>query len=1532
MAEHGADVQARGGRSATRGAAGGAARRLAVSLAAGLLTLLAACGGGGGGGEAAPPPPPPPPPPPAILAAAPAYGAASAPLPSGAREISAQELQRLSDAGAELAFITPETEAVVGDGDAERRRVARAAVQAALGRYPELTEVLATPALPAGALRYSDGTVEVTLPASGRKVLIDPYDTAISDAAYALRMADSRENLLEQYATYLEPLSDEERAALPSPEQAAQLELAALRTAVTQAAEAVIAHVPNEAPPATAAGQASEGRAQALGQQRPLLAGSGCPKSSFSLIEEFGFTLKPHLGPVRDQARRGTCTSFAAAAAVETKLSRQSGRLMDLSEQHLYGVAKLNWFRVSGDFDESVTSADLLEQLRNTGYGFRGEAQWSYNPSSARRKADGRYQQSCDGYDEACSDTNHQTGLVCTTYGTQRWCVWQRPPVTEAVAEQTRIQSLSWLGPLGPSAVVAGSANQTLSHIRASLAAGNPVYLSTNWLECMSELSSDRSGAARYGTSSMLTLPRCDAYGSGNLGGHAVVIVGYVSTLDAMSRLGDKLLFPELDGNPVTDGFFIIRNSHGCEWGDGGYGYFSSAMLRRHAKNAWSINAVSSTNRPSITLKADRSVLDEPGEFVTLTATPGPTVRRVELYKVDRNDPTKATLVDERSSGPFIWQPTIPLASVNLGLHRYHVVGYDAAGAVAKSLVVSVQVKGTALPPPALTLSTTATTVTLPGSVQITAQGERGATTANRTPLRLLQFFKNGVQFAAYSYPLAENRLAVTQSQIVPFLASDVGVVRLSARLTDDAGAVATSEVQINVALAAAPRITSFAASPATTAPGGGPVTLAWSASDFQSLVIDKVGPVTSLSSVQVSPNVTTTYVLTAASQGGNATASATVTVPPPRIDSFTATPASLPVGGGAVTLSWATTGAQGVTISNLGTRPASGTAVVNISANTAWQLSATAPSGSSLAQAAVTVAQDTIAPSVSLAASPAAVDAPGGTTLTATASDNVGVVAVDFFRGSTRIGTDTTPGDGFTQAVAFTQADVGSVNFTAVARDAGGNATTSAPVGVTVRLPAPLGVDRWVAPDGNDANPGSKAAPYLTVGKALANIGASGNAWLAPGTYPWANEMNRNGYSQVDMKVLRVPDTGRVKAVTPGTVTLNFGLQALGSAVISGVHFTLRADDVSDWQPSVLSKGANGTLRVEHATFGRMNNLLYSAGGNTLLTTEGDDAHEWFTPAFQGAFGRVDAGQTRVVGGRITLTRIPDGGNAGARVWGVYGGRGLASFESVRMTLPEAPAGVFQTLFQPVQGGVLTFLNSEIRQLGTRTSHVLAQNDHQSQVRLLRTTVSGPFGQIISLTVGGNVEVNASTLSGGVTGIGFAGGQEPGGVAPPSVQILDSTLRNFSAHALHLPNHGNVLVSGSSIRDNGQAGVFLGGTPNLPWVTANYVLRVQTSTFSGNGSGGTQHGGLVLAGSATSTWDLGGFNGMGGNTLLGSGTSPALRVAVPAGVTVLAVGNTWSPSVQGANAAGQYAGNLLVSSGSGANYSVGSGALRLGY
>src|SRR5437867_3448097 len=125
---------------------------------------------------------------------------------------------------------------------------------------------------------------------------------------------------------------------------------------------------------------------------------------------------------------------------------------------------------------------------------------------------------------------------------------------------------------------------------------------------------------------------------------------------------------------------------------------------------------------------------------------------------------------------------------------------------------------------------------------------------------------------------------------------------------------------------------------------------------------------------------------------------------------------------------------------------------------------------GNSTTSAPVTVTvsnappPDTTPPTVSLTAPANGQSVSGTTPVQATASDNVGVTQVQFLLdGSTSLGVDTTAP--YSVSWNTTATSDGSHTLTAVARDAAGNSTTSAPVTVTVsNAPPPTGGDVFVA------------------------------------------------------------------------------------------------------------------------------------------------------------------------------------------------------------------------------------------------------------------------------------------------------------------------------------------------------------------------------------------------------------------------------------------------------------------------------------
>ncbi|QLG09772.1 pre-peptidase C-terminal domain-containing protein [Deinococcus sp. D7000] len=110
----------------------------------------------------------------------------------------------------------------------------------------------------------------------------------------------------------------------------------------------------------------------------------------------------------------------------------------------------------------------------------------------------------------------------------------------------------------------------------------------------------------------------------------------------------------------------------------------------------------------------------------------------------------------------------------------------------------------------------------------------------------------------------------------------------------------------------------------------------------------------------------------------------------------------------------------------------------------------------------------DTTPPTITLTATPTTVAAAGSVTLTAEASDDMGVTKVTFYRGDTEINTDTVAPYEFKDNV--TAAQNGDVVYRAVASDAAGN-KGEATAAVTVRI------------DPNEPNDSVAAATSLLVG-----------------------------------------------------------------------------------------------------------------------------------------------------------------------------------------------------------------------------------------------------------------------------------------------------------------------------------------------------------------------------------------------------------------------------------------------------------------
>lgn len=121
----------------------------------------------------------------------------------------------------------------------------------------------------------------------------------------------------------------------------------------------------------------------------------------------------------------------------------------------------------------------------------------------------------------------------------------------------------------------------------------------------------------------------------------------------------------------------------------------------------------------------------------------------------------------------------------------------------------------------------------------------------------------------------------------------------------------------------------------------------------------------------------------------------------------------------------------------------------------------------------------DTTKPTVSLSATPESLSAAGTVTLTATASDDMGISKVTFYRGSTELGSDTTAPYTLTDSVAAAQN--GTLTYKAVATDTAGN-TAEATDTVTVNIV-----------DANEPNDSVATATALTIDGAAVNGAIAG-------------------------------------------------------------------------------------------------------------------------------------------------------------------------------------------------------------------------------------------------------------------------------------------------------------------------------------------------------------------------------------------------------------------------------------------------------
>ena len=791
--------------------------------------------------------------------------------------------------------------------------------------------------------------------------------------------------------------------------------------------------------------------------------------------------------------------------------------------------------------------------------------------------------------------------------------------------------------------------------------------------------------------------------------------------------------------------------------------------------------------------------------------------------------------------------------------------------------------------------------------------------------------------------------------------------------------------------------------------------------------------------------------------RAGNSTSSTYKTVnkttPTTTINSFTASPATVPLPGGPVILAWSVpyTGFGSISIDNgVGTFTAgSGNTTVNVTATTTFTLTLTSPFASTkTATTTVTIGADTVPPSVSLAASPTAVVAPGSTTLTATASDLAGVTKVEFWRGATLIGTDTTAP--YTQAVSFPPADIGSVAFTAKAYDAANNSTTSAVVNVTVSadttppsvallanpatvlvpgattlqatasdnigvtkvefwrgatllatdtaapFQAPVNLttadlgsvsftakaydaqnnvttsavvsvlattpssgDTYASPTGIDAGNTTcaQANPCRSIAQAAATAAANKTVWLMNGDY--------TGVTQP--APIAIPAGLTLRALTPGLAGVGQQIVLQGSATVVGV--VLRRNGPGDWGSLAASSG-NVTIDGVKA----IGTSLAGSGYPAVLALSGT-VHATMTPGNVADY----ADQIPLVG-QGTATYASLAGSAWLTVnGGLFGGAALGGSDGVNGAFNRGAFNMTGSSRLDLNNVALNvessgiFLFGEATQVNLNGSTLHAAGNvgpgygiyaakGTPQVSLVNSSISGfdnaythgSAGISVGTFAQPGVALALTTTNSGVTSNNVGVFVTDGGSSPSSL-VWTGTYTSVAINT-----HGgivcrdacNIDLNGGEISENAtddpaansntfSGGIWMGLTTKTYQLKLRGMLIIDNKSTAGSNANSSANSGVTMAGNASSSFDLGTAASPGTNLILGNTSSAqtsGLNVAVAAGVTVNAVGNTFAPNLQGANAQGMYqlgtapcsASSCNLTSGAGANYRVTSGTLRL--
>ncbi len=463
-----------------------------------------------------------------------------APIPADAERVSPDEFRRRVASGELTITSAASIEATKKAQEAQFTKD-KAVIESAAGSGPYFQALSEE----ARSRSTFEGDRLVTTP-SGNTVLLG-LGTELRNAAEVYALSQSVDNALTSYTQLYNLLPTSIKPSAATPDSLKGKSLGEVQTALANL-NTLLAGVAKLDKTRLEAASSQSGKVapQAINPGNGTDNNGVC--SPQQLQRRYWFPLKSFVSPVKNQANRGTCWAFTAIGALESRERVQNNNPADLSEQFLVNKVKQDWD--SSDNTDGYFSDRALNTASDKGQVFPSEGGWTYNPSMSRPSDS--YSKSCDNYTGTCSDTAHQSRQVCTDYVVYTYCAYVKVTYSGAGVSPSRAYNV-W------------RSGQTwnLNNIRLLLSQGH--VLMASFKVYRGFMNDAANGFVTNYATTYFDKKDGGKEKPGSYGGHAVQVVGFLDN--------DTLATPSTPSNVGGGGYFIIKNSWGCNAGDGGYYY-----------------------------------------------------------------------------------------------------------------------------------------------------------------------------------------------------------------------------------------------------------------------------------------------------------------------------------------------------------------------------------------------------------------------------------------------------------------------------------------------------------------------------------------------------------------------------------------------------------------------------------------------------------------------------------------------------------------------------------------------------------------------------------------------------------------------------------------------------------------------------------------------------------------------------------------------------------------------------------------------